>query len=77
MLAKVFKSGNSQAVRIPSEYKLDVSEVEIIKQGDDLILRPIARDLTRAFKLLTDLPDDFMDQGREDEPPQERETFNG
>jgi len=38
--AKVFKSGNSQAVRIPKEFYLKGSEVEIQKKGDVLILRP-------------------------------------
>jgi virulence-associated protein VagC len=31
MLAKVFKSGNSQAVRLPKAMRFDVSEVDITK----------------------------------------------
>ena len=38
--AKVFKSGNSQAVKIPKEFHLKGSEVEIQKKGEVLILRP-------------------------------------
>lgn len=38
--AKVFRSGNSQAVRLPKEFRLDASEVEISREGDALILRP-------------------------------------
>lgn len=75
MLAKVFKSGNSQAVRIPKEFRLEVSEVEVFKRGNELILRPCAKDLSRAFQLLTELPDDFMDTGRQDDQPQDRESF--
>ncbi len=39
--SKVFKSGNSQAVRLPKEvaYEKDV-EVTIIKTGDVLTIRP-------------------------------------
>ncbi|CAC9986765.1 hypothetical protein [uncultured Gammaproteobacteria bacterium] len=37
MLAKVFKSGNSQAVRLPKAMRFDVSEVDITKDGDNLI----------------------------------------
>ncbi|PHS23933.1 MAG: hypothetical protein COA83_08930 [Methylophaga sp.] len=33
---RVFKSGNSQAVRIPREFQLDVAEVEIFRRGDEL-----------------------------------------
>ncbi|MEM7736425.1 MAG: type II toxin-antitoxin system VapB family antitoxin [Deinococcota bacterium] len=40
MITKVFQSGNSQAVRIPKEFRLEQDEVEIIKRGDELILRP-------------------------------------
>jgi antitoxin VapB len=40
-VAKVFKHGNSQAVRIPREYRVEGSEVEISRVGQVLILRPM------------------------------------
>lgn len=73
--AQVFMSGNSQAVRIPRELRLDVSEVEIFRRGDELVLRKLRRKLTAAFDLLASMPDDFMQAGREDSLPQERETW--
>lgn len=39
-IARVFTSGNSQAVRLPKEFRLDVSEVDISREGDALVLRP-------------------------------------
>lgn len=75
MIAKVFQSGNSQAVRLPKELRFNVSEVEVFKRGEEVVLRPKTRGLTRAFKLLTQMPDDFMKDGREDDLPQEREGF--
>ena len=39
-VAKVFWSGRSQAVRLPAPCRFDASEVEVIKQGDCLVLRP-------------------------------------
>ena len=36
-IAKVFNSGNSQAVRLPKEFRLNVDEVEISREGDALI----------------------------------------
>lgn len=39
-VAKVFRHGNSQAVRIPREYRVEGSEVEISRVGRVLILRP-------------------------------------
>lgn len=75
MLAKVFQSGNSQAVRLPKEFRFDVSEVEIFRRGEEVILRPKVKNLAQAFKLLTQMPDDFMQEGRDDPSPQEREGF--
>ena len=38
-LARVFKSGNSQAVLLPKEFPLDAEQVEIFRQGQDIVLR--------------------------------------
>jgi antitoxin VapB len=70
---RVFKSGNSQAVRIPKEFQFDVDEVEIISRGDELIIRPKKENIADAFDLITGLSDDFMQDGREDTLPQERD----
>jgi antitoxin VapB len=75
MEAKIFQSGNSQAVRIPKEYRFDVSEVEIFKRGDEVILKPKPKSLGAAFKLLGKMPSDFMQSGRVDSLPQERELL--
>ncbi len=75
MLTKVFQSGNSQAVRLPKEFRFDVAEVEIFRRGEDVILRPRPKDLAQAFTLLTQMPDDFMEDERDDQAPQEREIF--
>ncbi len=75
MLTKVFQSGNSQAVRLPKEMRFNTSEVEIFKRGNEVVLREKTRSLSDAFKLLTQMPDDFMAEGRQDDQPQERENF--
>lgn len=71
-ITKVFQSGNSQAVRIPREFQFDVAEVEIERQGDRIVLRPLARNLSTAFAALADMPEDFFAEGRQDTPPQAR-----
>jgi antitoxin VapB len=40
--AKVFRSGNSQAVRLPKNYRFapDVKVVSIRKEGDGIVLEP-------------------------------------
>ena len=70
---RVFKSGNSQAVRIPKELQFDVDEVEIFRRGDELIIRPIKDNIADAFDLIAGFSDDFMEDGRDDSPPQERD----
>jgi antitoxin VapB len=70
-VAKVFKSGNSQAVRLPKEFRLSTEEVEIFKRGDELVLREKPRNLVRAVELLYELSEDMLDEVA-DEPPQQR-----
>jgi antitoxin VapB len=71
-VAKVFKSGNSQAVRLPKEFRLSSDEVDIFRRGDELVLRERPQNLVRAFELLCLLPEDLLD-GVDDPPPRERE----
>jgi len=39
-VAKVFKNGQSQAVRLPKEFRVDTDEVFIYKDADNIILFP-------------------------------------
>jgi antitoxin VapB len=70
--ARVFKSGNSQAVRLPKQFRFRGKEVEISRRGDEVVLREKTRGMERAFELLASLPDDFYAEDREDPPPQTR-----
>lgn len=40
-IAKIFKNGRSQAVRLPKEFRFQESEVRITKAGDKVILEPL------------------------------------
>ncbi len=73
--AKIFKSGNSQALRLPKEFQFQSREVEIFRCGNDVILREKPKNLKHAFELLTSLPEDFFSESREDSLPQDREFF--
>jgi antitoxin VapB len=70
--AKVFRSGNSQALRLPKEFRFKGKEVEIFRRGEEVVLREKQPNLARAFELLTSLPDDFDLPGRESELPEKR-----
>src|ERR1700681_1977889 len=70
--ARVFRSGNSQAVQLPKGFRLKGNEVEIFRRDDEIVLREKGKGLARAFEILASLPDDFLPEGRRDAPPQAR-----
>jgi antitoxin VapB len=71
-LAKVFKSGNSQAVRLPKKFRLKSTQVEIFRRGDELVLRERSGGMAGALDVLAELPDDMFPKKRKDPPPQRR-----
>jgi antitoxin VapB len=70
-IARVFQSGNSQAVRLPKEFRFDSAEVEIFRRGEEVVLRERRQGMARAFELIASLPEEIDE--RDDRPPQERE----
>jgi antitoxin VapB len=77
-LARVFKSGNSQAVRLPKAFRFVVDKVEVTREGDALILRPYVENrkswssLKEAMNL--GFSEEFLSNGREQpETPDERD----
>jgi antitoxin VapB len=73
--ARVFRSGNSRAVRLPKQFRLKSKEVEIFRRGDEIVLREKDGTLVRAFDLLAGLPDDFAVVEREKDQPQKRKKL--
>jgi antitoxin VapB len=73
--ARIFKSGNSQAVRLPKQFRFQVDEVEILRRGAEIVLREPKRNLGQAFTALGAMPDDFMAEGRREEVPQKRNAL--
>ncbi|CAC9533779.1 hypothetical protein [uncultured Gammaproteobacteria bacterium] len=69
MLAKVFQSGNSQAVRLPKAMRFDVDEVEIKKVGESIVLTPKKVDWQMMSDALDQFSDDFMED--RNQPPQQ------
>lgn len=42
----IFKNGNNRAIRLPRDLDFEgVSELEIVREGDSIILRPCPADL--------------------------------
>ena len=67
-----FTNGNNQAVRIPKDMQFsDVSKLEIMREGDTLILRPVRPDWLSFAEVekadddfLIERPDVVVDEGR-------------
>ena len=59
--ALVFMTGNSQAVRLPREFRFNVDRVAIRREGDSVILSPPYRDWADYFRNAPRVGDDFQD----------------
>lgn len=62
MLSRVFMNGNSQAVRIPQEYRLDTNQVEVSRnENGELVIRPIPSNRGDAIlQALAAFDDEFV-----------------
>ena len=70
--ARVFHSGNSQAVRLPKEFRFREDRVYVRRLGDAIVLLPYSAPWRSLIDGLTRFSDDFM-QDRAQPPLQERE----
>ncbi len=77
-IAKLFRNGRSQAVRLPAEYRFEGSEVFVRRDSatGDVILSRRPESWKGFFALLEtiDVPEDFLSD-RKDAPPQKRDLF--
>jgi len=71
--AKLFKNGQSQAVRLPKEYRMEGDQVFVKKVGNTIVLIPCADPWATFRASLDKFSDDFMKErgkpvasGRED-----------
>jgi len=58
--AKLFKNGESQAVRLPKEFRFDGREVFIKRAGSAVVLFPTAKSWDSLLQSLDKFPPDFM-----------------
>jgi antitoxin VapB len=72
--AKIFQDGQSQAVRLPKEFRFDDSEVFIKKTGNVVQLIPLSDSWNSLFGSLKKFSSDFMDDRVQPELDN-RETF--
>lgn len=75
MTAKIFENGRSQAVRLPRECRFSGEEVAVNKIGDIVILMPKENKWSGFLNSLGLFSEDFMNDGRRENIPQEREEL--
>jgi antitoxin VapB len=73
-IAQLFQNGQSQAVRLPKEFRFEGEEIFIKKVGKVTILLPKDNPWELLFKSLGKFSKDFMDN-REQPEQQEREDI--
>lgn len=74
---KLFKNGNSQAVRIPAELAYSRSDMDLVieRDGDELRIRPAPRRMGDVLGTLAQFSPDFMSEGRAQNIEGEREAL--
>jgi len=72
--AKLFRNGQSQAVRLPKEFRFEGEEVFIKKTGNVVMLIPIAHSWDSLLGSLDKFTPDFMSE-RNQSQQQEREDI--
>jgi antitoxin VapB len=73
--AKIFKNGQSQAVRLPKEFRLQGKEVSVIRLGSGVVLQPIIPTWKSVFDVLKSYKSDDILIERLDNAPQDRESI--
>jgi antitoxin VapB len=72
--AKIFQNGQSQAVRLPKEFRFKDDHVYVKKSGNIVMLIPAQDSWESLFESLDKFSDDFMAE-RKQPKVQKRETF--
>jgi len=72
--AKLFKSGRSQAVRLPKEFRFEGKEVRISRHGRGVLLEPVEIDLDATFAKIDSYGVKFPE--REPQPSMQERDFD-
>lgn len=73
--AKLFKNGESQAVRLPKEFRFVGEEVFIKRVGSAVVLFPKAKSWDTLIQSLEKFPLDFMSDREQPREAEQRDSF--
>lgn len=75
-IAKLFRNGRSQAVRLPREFRFEGDSVRIRRVAEGVLLEPLSRDPETWFAELDQLGrEPFMKRGRKQPATPRRRIF--
>jgi antitoxin VapB len=75
-IAKLFRNGRSQAVRLPREFRFEGNQVRVRKTNEGVLLEPLIADPVRWFAELDRLgAESSLRKGRNQPPAPRREIF--
>ena len=65
VIAKLFRNGRSQAVRLPKEFRFEGDRVRVRRVGEGILLEPVISDPAQWFAELDRFKGEpFFDKGR-------------
>ena len=73
--AKLFQNGQSQAVRLPKEFRFEGNEVYIKKMNNAIILLPMDNPWQSLIDSLDKFSDDFMDDRNQPDQQKRDDIF--
>jgi len=73
--AKLFKNGDSQAVRLPREFRFAGKEVLIKRVGSAVVLLPKAKSWDTLVESLEKFPPDFMSEREQPATAERRDAL--
>ena len=75
-IAKLFRNGRSQAVRLPREFRFEGEQVRVRRVNEGVLLEPLVADASAWFARLDSLREGYcLTKGREQPATPRRELF--
>ena len=75
-IAKLFRNGRSQAVRLPKEFRFEGDRVRVRWLGENVLLEPVISDVGKWFAEMDRFQSElFLSRGRRQPKPPKRRIF--
>jgi len=76
-VAKLFRNGRSQAVRLPKEFRFEGDAVQVRRVPEGVLLEPLIADVAKWFAAMDRLGgDSLLKKGRKQPPAPRRKMFD-